>query len=82
VGRHRRARRRTVAEAVLTLLRLFLEVKRCSKALLGSMGGHGKSPCFLEVAFLQSVGPDYRLLILPSVDGAENMECAFCYGSQ
>ena len=31
---------------------------------------HGKSPCFSEVPFLRSLGPDYPLLILPCVDGA------------
>ena len=54
-----------------------MSVKRCSKALLRSMGRHGKSPCFLQVAFLWLVGPDYPRLILLCVDEAENMECAF-----
>ena len=69
-------------EAVLlTLLRAVLEVKRCSKALLGPMDRHGKSPYFSEVTKLQLVGPDYQQLISPNVDGAKNMECALCYGS-
>jgi hypothetical protein len=55
----------------------LMAVKTCSKALLAPNRRHGKSPCFLEVAFLRSVGPDYRLSVLPSVDGQENMECAF-----
>lgn len=62
-------------------VKLFLAVKTCSKALSALCREHGKSPCFLEVAFLQSVSPDCRLLVLPSVVGAENMECAFCYGN-
>lgn len=57
-------------------------VKTCSKPLFTLCRGHGKSPCFLEAAFLRSVDPDYRLLVLPSVDGQENMECAFCHGSK
>ncbi|MGD6810678.1 MAG: hypothetical protein ACQCN3_13355 [Candidatus Bathyarchaeia archaeon] len=62
------------------LLCAFLDVEICSKALLALCQGYGKSPCFSEVAFLRWVGPDYRLSILPCVDGAENMECAICYG--
>jgi hypothetical protein len=62
-------------------LSLFLEVKSCSKALLALCFGYGKSPCFSEVAFLWLVGPNYPLLILLYVDGAKNMECAFCYGT-
>jgi hypothetical protein len=54
-----------------------MAVKTCSKALLGPMGRHGKSPCFLEVANLLLVGPDYPLPISPSSYGAKNMECAF-----
>ena len=55
----------------------IMAVKTRSKALLPLTLRHGKSPCFLQVAFLQSVGTDYPLLILPCVDGEENMECAF-----
>jgi len=58
-------------------LSLFLEVKSCSKALLALCFGYGKSLCFLQLAFLWLVGPDYPHLILPYVDGAKNMECAF-----
>ncbi len=65
----------------LRFINALLEVKTCSKAVSALCLGHGKSPCFLEVAFLWLFGPDYSLLILPYVDGAENMECAFCYGS-
>jgi hypothetical protein len=53
-----------------------MAVKTCSKAFLAHCSGHGKSPCFSQVIFLQLVGPDYPLLILHSVDGAKNMECA------
>jgi hypothetical protein len=59
----------------------FLEVESCSKALFALYLGHGKSPCFLQVAFVWLFGPDYLLLILPHVEGAKNMECAFCYGT-
>ena len=54
----------------------FLEVKSCSKAFFAPIVGHGKSPCFSEVAFLQLLDPDYPLLILPYVDGADFLECA------
>jgi hypothetical protein len=53
---------------------LILAVKTCSKALLAPNRRHGKSPCFSEVTFLQLVGLDYPLLVLPSTDGEENME--------
>jgi hypothetical protein len=55
----------------------LMAAKTCSKAILAHSLGHGKSPCFSEVTFLWLFGPDYSLLILPYVDGAENMECAF-----
>ena len=54
----------------------FLAVETCSKAISISMLEQGKSPCFSEVTFLRLVGPDYPLLILPYLDGQENMECA------
>ena len=54
----------------------LMAAKTCSKALLALYLGHGKSPCFSEVAFLRLFGPDYQMLVLPSVDGVENMECA------
>lgn len=57
-------------------------VKTCSKALLPHSRKHGKSPCFSEGSFLWLFGPDYRLLILPFVDGAKNMECAFWHGNK
>lgn len=57
-----------------------MAVKTCSKTLSALSRRHGKSPCFLEVTFLQLVGPDYPLLILPCVDGREFLECAFWYG--
>ncbi len=55
----------------------LMAVETCSKALLEHTSGHGKSPCFLDVAFLQLVSPDYPLLVLPSADGQEFLECAF-----
>ena len=54
-----------------------MAVKTCSKAILALSVGHGKSPCFLQDAFLRLVGPDYPVLILPYVDGQEFLECAF-----
>jgi hypothetical protein len=54
-----------------------MSVKRRSKAILANTIRHGKSPCFLQVAFLQLVGPDYLLSILQYVDGQEVVECAF-----
>jgi hypothetical protein len=60
----------------------LLAVKTCSKAILALRGRHGKSPCFLEVAFFRLVSPDHRLLILPCVNGEENLECAFWYGER
>lgn len=57
-----------------------MAVETCSKALLTVSRVHGKSPCFSRVAFLRLVSPDYRLYVLPSVDGAKNMECALWYG--
>jgi hypothetical protein len=54
-----------------------MAVKNFSKAILAHSKEDGKSPWFSEVTNLQLVGPDYQLLIMPCVDGAENMECAF-----
>ena len=54
-----------------------MSVKSCSKAISAHTLRHGKSPCFSQVTFLRLIGPDYPLLILPYVDGAENLECAF-----
>jgi|WetSurMetagenome_2_1015567.scaffolds.fasta_scaffold56825_3 hypothetical protein len=68
-------------DANTKLFSALLAVKTCSKALLTTCQGHGKSPCFLEVTFLQLVSPDYPMSFLPCVDGAESVECAFCYGS-
>lgn len=55
----------------------LMAVKTCSKGVLAMCLGHGKSPCFSEVTFLQSVGPDYPVLVLPLADGREFLECAF-----
>ena len=59
------------------LLQELMAVKTRSKALLTLYLGHGKSPCFLQVAFLWLVGPDYTVLILPCVDGTKSTGCAF-----
>ena len=63
-----------VKSMFLSFARCFLAVETCSKALLPLCVRYGKSPCFLEVAFLLLVGPDYPLLILPYVDGEEFLE--------
>ncbi len=60
----------------LRFISVLLEVETCSKALSALCRRHGKSPCFLGVAFLRLFSPDYAVLFLPCVDGAENMECA------
>lgn len=54
-----------------------MSVKTCSKAPLATYQGHGKSPCFSQVAFLKLIGPDYPLLNLLCIYGEENLECAF-----
>jgi len=54
----------------------IMAVKISSKALLALGSGHGKSPCFSQVTFLQLVSPDYSVSNLLCVDGTENMECA------
>jgi hypothetical protein len=55
----------------------FLAVETCSKAILAVCLGYGKSPCFLEVAFLRLLGVDCRVLKVTCVDGAKTLECAF-----
>jgi hypothetical protein len=55
----------------------LMAVKTCSKALFALCRRHGKSPCFLQVTFLQLVRPDYPLLVLPCLNGQEFLECAF-----
>ncbi len=74
-----RLRTQEVANMSLELILevVLMAVKTCSKALLAHSRRHGKSPCFLKVAFLQLVSPDYPLLVLPRVDGQEFLECAF-----
>jgi len=54
----------------------FLAVETCSKAILALCRGYGKSPCFLEVAFLRLLGVDCRVLKVTCVDGAKTLECA------
>ena len=55
----------------------LMAVKSRSKGISVPIARHGKSPCFSEVSFLSLLGPDYRLLILPCIDGQEFLECAF-----
>lgn len=54
----------------------IMAVKTCSKVLSTLGQRHGKSPCFLQVTFLQLVSPDYPLLDLPCVNGQKTSECA------
>ena len=54
----------------------LMAVKKCSKALLASTTGNGKSPCFLQVRFLSVLGPDYPSLVLPRVN-EDFLEYAF-----
>jgi hypothetical protein len=61
----------------LRLLGAFLAVETCSKAISVVYRGHGKSPCFLEVAFLRLLGVDCRVLKVTCVHGAKTLECAF-----
>jgi hypothetical protein len=58
-------------------LRLFLEVKSCSKELLAPIARYGKSPCFSSMGFLLVVSPDRRHYNLGNVDGVDFLECAF-----
>jgi hypothetical protein len=44
------------------------------KGHFSSSLGYGKSPCFLQIAFLRLLSPDYLVLSLLFVDGQENME--------
>ena len=55
----------------------LLSVETCSKAILVLCRGHGKSPCFSEVAFLRLIGVDARLLKLVCLDGTKILKCAF-----
>ena len=55
----------------------LMAVKTCSKALFTLSRKHGKSPSFLDVTVLKLVSPDYPLLVLPFINGPENLECAF-----
>lgn len=64
----------TTVKQMFTTQTALVAVKNCSKALLTPSQRYGKSPCFSEAVFLQSVGPDYPLLVLLCVDGEENME--------
>jgi hypothetical protein len=61
----------------LRLIKAFLDVKTCSKAILAVCRGHGKSPCFLEVAFLRLLGVDCRALKVTCLYEAKTLECAF-----
>jgi hypothetical protein len=66
-----------VLEAKSMSLRMFWEVKSCSKAVLAFSGAYGKSPCFSRCSVSAVVGVDYALLVLASLNVEENVECAF-----
>jgi hypothetical protein len=67
----------TTVKQMFTTQTALRAVKICSEGILVSSRRYGKSPCFSGVAFLQLFGPDYPMLVLPSVDGPKNMERAF-----
>jgi hypothetical protein len=48
---------------------VILDVERCLNDVFWVGRGHGKSPCFLGVAFLRLVSPDCTVLKLFGVDG-------------
>ena len=58
-------------------IRLFLEVETCSKALFAQGVGHGKSPWFPSVPFLEVVGVDGGVHVWAFVDVGVFLECAF-----
>jgi hypothetical protein len=62
-------------------LRVFLEVKTCSKAISDHALRYGKSPCFSAMSFLLVVSPDRRHQISSNANGVGFLECAFCHGS-
>jgi hypothetical protein len=62
-------------------LRVFLEVKTCSKSILDYTSGYGESPCFSAMGFLLVVNPDWRHQFSSNANGVGFLECAFCYGS-
>ena len=51
--------------------------KNLFKSNFNTVHRYGQSPCFLEASFMQLVGPDYPLLVLPCIDGEEFLKCAF-----
>ncbi len=59
---------------LLFLVKCFFGCFCLFKRYFYSARGHGKSPCFSQDAFLQSISPDCLLPMLPFADGAENME--------
>lgn len=59
------------------LVRGFLAVIECSKALFCLGVGHGKSPWFSQVRFLVVVGVDGAVHVLAFVDVGVFLECAF-----
>lgn len=58
----------------------LMAVKTCSKAILELSRKHGKSPCFFGVGFLQLLGVDAKASEVVCFNGADFLECAFCYG--
>jgi len=60
---------------------LFMAVKTCSKAISVPYLGHGKSPCFLDVAFLSVLEVDGAVSNFHRAYGAKLLECAFCHGN-
>ena len=54
-----------------SVISALMAVKTCSKAISAYDLGHGKSPCFSQVTFLQLFGPDFSQSILRCVDVGE-----------
>lgn len=54
----------------------FFGSENLFKVILAPIGKHGKSPCFLEVAFLRLLGVDCRALKVTCLHGAKTLECA------
>jgi hypothetical protein len=54
-----------------------MAVGTCSKAVLGSLESHGKSPCFSRYAFFVVADVDRGGLVITAVNIAFSLECAW-----
>lgn len=55
----------------------FFGSENLFKVILAPIGKHGKSPCFLEVAFLRLLGVDCRALKVTCLHGAKTWSVHF-----